>query len=115
MLVNSGNRKKISNIVKELRGCTAVESRNLKNWVGIKIRLKVDPNVKMMGQVVGGIVVDTSFKATPLKTLQQAKAAFEKVNSRETFESTMIEFSEFMQNAEIINTCKDIAVKYPKK
>ena len=115
MLVNSGNRKKISNIVKELRGCTAVESRNLKNWVGIKIRLKVDPNVKMMGQIVGGIVVDTSFKAIPPKTLQQAKTAFEKVNSRETFETTMIEFSEFMQNPEIITICKDIAVKYPKK
>ena len=115
MLVNSGNRKKISNIVKELRGCTAVESRNLKNWVGIKIRLKVDPNVKMMGQIVGGIVVDTSFKATPPKTLQQAKTAFENVNSREKFETTMIEFSEFMQNSEIITICKDIAVKYPKK
>ena len=41
MVVNSGNRKKIAAIVKELKGCTAVESRNLTNWVGLKIGLKV--------------------------------------------------------------------------
>jgi len=63
MVVNSGNRKKIANIVRELKQCSPVESRNLTNWVGLKISLKVDPNIKMMGQIVGGIVIDTTFKA----------------------------------------------------
>ena len=114
MVVNSGNRKKIAGIVKELKQCTAVESRNLTNWKGFKIRLNVDPNVKMMGQVVGGIIVDTTFKEAPKKTLEQAKKAFELVNSRETFVNTMTEYKEFMQNSEIVDLCKKLAEKYPK-
>jgi hypothetical protein len=114
MVVNSGNRKKISSIIKELKGCTPVESRNLTNWVGLKIGLKVDPNVKMMGQVVGGIIVDLQYKSAPKKTLEQAKADFAKVTSRETFVNAMNENSDFMQNAEIIAECKKLAVTYQK-
>ena len=114
MVVNSGNRKKIAAIVKELKGCTAVESRNLTNWVGLKIGLKVDPNVKMMGQIVGGIIIDTQYRSQPKKTLAQAKSDFEKVNSRESFVKAMKDNEEFMQNAEILSTCKDLATKYPK-
>jgi len=57
MVANSGNRKIIGNIVKELKKCTATESRQLPNWTDMKIELIFDPTVKMMGQVVGGIKV----------------------------------------------------------
>lgn len=57
MVVNSGNRKTIANIVKTLKSMSALESRNIGNWTGIKIELIFDPNVKMMGQIVGGIKV----------------------------------------------------------
>ncbi len=113
MVVNSGNRKKIAAIVKELKNCTAVESRNLTNWVGLQIGLKVDPNVKMMGQIVGGIVIDQQYRAKPKRTLLEAKADFDKVNDRATFVKAMTENKEFMQNAEILAKCKELAVKYP--
>ena len=57
MVVNSVNRKTISNIVKINKNCTAVESRNIGNWIGQTIELDFDSNVKMMGKVVGGIRV----------------------------------------------------------
>ena len=75
---------------------------------------QVDPNVKMMGQVVGGIIIDTQYRSQPKKTLAQAKSDFEKVNSRESFVKAMKDNEEFMQNAEILSTCKDLATKYPK-
>jgi len=84
MVVNSGNRKKIAGMIKAIRNCTSVESRNIGNWKGLKIRLIVDENVKMMGQVVGGIVVDKNYvqKAKPelivgTDAFNQAKAAVE--------------------------------------
>ncbi len=61
MVVNSGNRKIIANLAKKLKNLSSTESRNIDNWKGLKIELKADPTVKMMGQVVGGIkVVPTS-------------------------------------------------------
>lgn len=55
MVVNSINRKTISSIVKNLKQISSAESRNIGNWAGISIELDFDPNVKMMGQIVGGI------------------------------------------------------------
>ena len=43
--------------VKINKNCTAVESRNIGNWIGQTIELDFDSNVKMMGKVVGGIRV----------------------------------------------------------
>lgn len=57
MLVNSINRKTIANIIKTDKGLTPLESRNIGNCVGLQIELYFDPNVKMMGQLVGGIRV----------------------------------------------------------
>ena len=57
MVVNSTNRKTIANIIKLTKKCSAVESRNITNWVGSKIELIFDPNVKMMGKITGGIKV----------------------------------------------------------
>ena len=58
MVVNSINRKTIANIVKQNKGITSVESRNIGNWIGLKIELSFDANVKMMGKVTGGIRVN---------------------------------------------------------
>ena len=113
MVVNSGNRKKIAAIIKDKYKLTAVESRNISNWAGLTIGLKVDPNVKMMGKVVGGIIIDTDYHATPKNTLKEAEKAFAEVNSRESFVKAMTDYNEFMQNADILATCKDLATKYP--
>ena len=113
MVINSGNRKKIAGIIQESLKCTPVESRNISNWKGLKIGLIVDPNVKMMGQVVGGIIVDLRYKQAPKKTLTEAKAAFLAVNSRAAFEKAMEDFKEFMQNAEILSECKRLSGLYP--
>jgi len=57
MVVNSVNRKTISDIVKKTKNLTSVESRNIGNWLGLKIELIFDANVKMMGKITGGIRV----------------------------------------------------------
>jgi hypothetical protein len=57
MVVNSSNRKQISqNLVLE-SGLSLIESRNIGNWIGRKIELYHDETIKMMGKVVGGIRV----------------------------------------------------------
>lgn len=114
MMLNSGNRKKIAEMVRESKNCTAVESRNLTNWVGLKINLKVDENVKFGDEVVGGIVIDTNYKKMPKKTLKEAIEAFDLVDSRESFVVTMRSYDEFMQNPAIANKCKELSVKFPK-
>lgn len=114
MVVNSGNRKKISAIVKELKNLTPVQSRNLTNWVGVRLGFKVDPNVKMMGQIVGGIIVDTQCKQVPKKTLEEALKSFSEVKSRESFVEAMRVFSEFMPNSEVIAKCTELSKLYPK-
>ena len=55
MVVNSVNRKTISAIVKQTKGVSSADSRNIGNWTGIKLELLFDENVKMMGKVTGGI------------------------------------------------------------
>lgn len=57
MIVNSTNRKIINNIVKNVKNLDNTASRNIGNWAGIKIELAFDPTIKMMGQIVGGIVI----------------------------------------------------------
>ena len=71
MLVNSINRKTIANIVKITNNCTPQESRNIGNWVGLKIELIFDPNVKMMGAIVGGIRIAPK---SPIPTISDANA-----------------------------------------
>ncbi len=64
MVCNSTNRKRIANNLMIEKKITPLESRNIGNWIGLKINLKFDPNIKMMGKVTGGIVVD-SIKLLP--------------------------------------------------
>jgi hypothetical protein len=64
MVVNSSNRKQISqNLVLE-KGLSLVDSRNIGNWIGYKIELYHDEKIRMMGKVVGGIRVK-GFKVLP--------------------------------------------------
>ncbi len=64
MVCNSTNRKRIANNLMIEKKITPLESRNIGNWIGLKINLKFDPNIKMMGKITGGIVVD-SIKLLP--------------------------------------------------
>ena len=112
MMINSGNRKRIAEMVREKMQCTAVESRNIANWTGLKISLIFDENIKMMGERVGGIVVEKKLFA-PKKTLDQATSEFNAVNSRESFVKAMTENKEFMSNPQILEICKKLAVSYP--
>ena len=57
MVVNSGNRKQIAKIYKDLKKSTSVESRNIGNWIGLEIELYFDESVRMMGKTTGGIKV----------------------------------------------------------
>jgi hypothetical protein len=61
MVVNSTNKKSISKLVEITKNITVAESRNIKNWTGLKLELLFDPTVKMLGKVVGGIRVNGSF------------------------------------------------------
>jgi hypothetical protein len=64
MVVNSSNRKQISqNLVLE-KGLSLIDSRNIGNWIGYKIELYHDETIRMMGKVVGGIRV-RGFKLLP--------------------------------------------------
>ena len=64
MVVNSSNRKQISqNLVLE-KGLSLIDSRNIGNWIGYKIELYHDETIRMMGKIVGGIRVK-GFKLLP--------------------------------------------------
>ncbi len=95
MVVNSVNRKTIANIVKANKNIPAVESRNIGNWLGTKIELIFDADVKMMGKVVGGIRInpispiptisdiDAMKKLNDCKLLSEVAAVWEKLSADE--------------------------------
>lgn len=58
MVVNSGNRKTIADIAKINKKLSSVDSRNIGNWIGLKIELNFDESVKNMGKITGGIRVN---------------------------------------------------------
>ena len=62
MIANSGNRGKIAKIVALAKGMTAVESRNVGNWGGTKLRLAIDHARKLKGATVDGIDVVSDYK-----------------------------------------------------
>jgi hypothetical protein len=83
MVVNSVNRKTISDIIKIERKCTATQSRNIGNWVGLKIELIFNADVKMMGKITGGIritpksPIPTISDTNGLKVLNECKTLAE--------------------------------------
>lgn len=110
---NSGNRKIIANIVKEKLNIPLTEAMIINTWTGLKINLLFDPNRTFGGEVTGGILVDRTYQEVPKKTLEEAKTAFDAVNSRKSFVTAMKDFKEFMQNAEILAKCKELSTQYP--
>ena len=102
MVVNSTNRKTIASIIKTSKNFSAVESRNLTNWIGQKIELYFDENVKMMGKLVGGIKVKLENPTPQIsdknalsilnnsKTLNELKDNWEKLTAQEKQLPTVI-------------------------
>lgn len=68
LVLNSTNSFTIKNISK---------SNHIENWSGIKIKLYIDKNVKMKGEIVGGVRIDPNFKELP--TLTKDHASYEAV------------------------------------
>ena len=110
MMVNSINRKTISDIVKIKNKCTSAESRNIGNWKGLKIELLFDPNVKMMGKITGGIrvnpvspIIDVDDKE-PLsllnssKTLEDLKANWSKLTKDQQDYPTISKLKDELKN-----------------
>lgn len=113
MLLNSTNRKVIAQLVKSVKNMTPTESRNIGNWKGMVIELTFDANVKMMGQVVGGIRVKpiSPVKKAEIsdanalsvlsksKTLEELKANWEKLTDEERKLTTVLAKKEQLKTA----------------
>lgn len=106
MVVNSVNRKTIGDIVKVNKGLTSIESRNLKNWVGVRIELTFDPNVSFGGEVTGGIVVA---KKSPIPDISDENA-LKVIGSSKTIEELQANWgkiSKSEQKLPTVNALKD--------
>jgi hypothetical protein len=57
MVVNSINRKTITDIIKIQKSLDSASARNIGNWIGVVIELSFDPSVTFGKQVKGGIRV----------------------------------------------------------
>lgn len=113
MVVNSGNRKTIAKMVQLAKGIEAVESRNLMSWNGFKIELQFNPNVKMMGQVVGGIVVSPIAPIVEKKKPTFEEKHFEKAfNANATIEKIT---NGFTANEEILTKYNEYVTSRAKK
>lgn len=72
-MINSKNRATISQLAKA-RGLKGKDCYNIGNWIGIKVELFVDRNVKMMGSIVDGI------RVKPIEPKEKIKAIFTEAN-----------------------------------
>ena len=70
MVVNSINRKTISELLKKSKGISSADSRNIGNWSNFTIELTFDENVKMMGKTTGGIRVKNQLPTILLPILE---------------------------------------------
>ena len=106
MVVNSTNRKVISQIVKIKNKCTGSESRNIGNWKGLTIQLVFDESVKMMGKLTGGIRVSP---ISPIPTLSDvnAKAILSGSNSLLDLQANWSKLSKDEQALPSVNAMKD--------
>lgn len=106
MVVNSINRKTISNIIKMNKGCTAVESRNIGNWIGQTIELIFDSTIRMMGKNTGGIRVKPT---SPIPNIDDKKA-LELLNTSKTLQELQENWSKLSkqeQKLPTVNALKD--------
>tara|TARA_R110000764_G_scaffold12802_1_gene37275 strand:+ start:64 stop:600 length:537 start_codon:yes stop_codon:yes gene_type:complete len=106
MVVNSTNRKVISQIVKIKNKCTGSESRNIGNWKGLTIQLVFDESVKMMGKLTGGIRVSP---ISPIPTVSDvnAKAILSGSNSLLDLQANWSKLSKDEQALPSVNAIKD--------
>lgn len=105
-LVNSINRTTISKIYKLKENCTAVESRNIGNWIGLQIELTTDENVKMMGKIVSGIRVKPT---SPIPNVDDKKG-IELLNSSKSLQELQDNWKKLSsqeQKLPSINALKD--------
>ena len=106
MIVNSTNRKTISNIIKMNKNCSAVESRNIGNWIGQTIELVFDSTIRMMGKNTGGIRVKPT---SPIPNVDDKKA-LELLNTSKTLQELQENWSKLSkqeQKLPTINALKD--------
>ena len=94
MVVNSINRKTIAAIVKINKNISSVESRNIGNWIGVKIELIFDDSVKMMGKIVGGIRINP---ISPIPNISDAKA-LELLNTSKTLAELTVNWNKITLN-----------------
>lgn len=71
MVINSGNRKIVAEIIRKKTGCTPKDSRNIANWAGQIVELIFDPTVKFGRDVVGGIKLK---KESPIPNISDENA-----------------------------------------
>ena len=100
MVVNSVNRKTIADIVKKTKNLTSVESRNIGNWLGLKIELIFDANVKMMGKITGGIRVAP---ISPIPTISDVNA-LQVLNASKTITELQANWSKLSKEEQAIPT-----------
>lgn len=105
MVVNSTNRKIITELVKNNTKLSMPEARNIGNWKGLKIELYFDPTVKMKGEEVGGIKVKLSAPPTvdydlaisflsDCKTIDELKESWMKLSNNEKNHPLVLKFKE---------------------
>ena len=73
MVVNSINRKTISELLKKAKNLSSADSRNIGNWSNFTIELSFDENVKMMGKTTGGIRVKNQLPTIMLPLLERGE------------------------------------------
>jgi hypothetical protein len=107
LVLNSTNRKSISDIVKSLKNCTPLESRNIGNWTGLKIELTFDANVKMMGKVTGGVRVAKNNVNLPPVTDKNAVELLNKCNNKEELKNVWDSLSKQEKDLPTVLKLKD--------
>lgn len=106
MVVNSVNRKTISAIIKQKKKISSADSRNISNWIGSKIELMFDENVKMMGKITGGIRV-SPISPIPDISPDNAISILEKSDSIESLQSNWSKLSKDEQKLPTVVALKD--------
>ena len=66
MMVNSGNRGKIAQAVKNHDKVSLLVANNLVNWKNFKIEFYVDENVSLMGKITSGIRIKNVIFEEPI-------------------------------------------------
>lgn len=105
MVLNSGNRKIITKIVKYTKNLSDVESRNIGNWSDIQLELYFDSTVKMMGAITGGIKV---YEKYPLPILLSDSKQFD--NCKIAIEKNGYTIEQIRQKYQVSNEVEQLLI-----